>query len=74
MICGKCFNQSEFDVRKEKEEIVVKGEPIQVVSDVTYCKVCGEKVWNDVLDDQNLLRAYKKFKTLYPHLGENLPG
>lgn len=62
MICLNCFNNSEFEIRQEKEIIAVKGDDIEVTSDITYCKKCGEKVWNNDLDNMTLLKAYEIYK------------
>ena len=62
MICSKCYNEKEFIVKEEKEIIKVKGEPIEITSKVTYCKNCGEQIWNPELDDENLDTAYRCYR------------
>lgn len=62
MICSNCYNDKEFIVKEEKEIIKVKGEPIEINSKITYCKECGEQVWNPELDDENLEVAYRIYR------------
>ena len=67
MFCPNCYNYKDFELRQETETIVVRGEPIETISTITYCNHCGEKVWNDEYEDDNLLRAYSIYESLHPH-------
>lgn len=62
MFCPICGNEKDFIVKEEKEEIVVKGEKIEIKSQITYCEKCHNKVWNSELDDKNLKKAYEIYK------------
>lgn len=62
MICSNCYNENDFEIRNENEIICVRGEEVEVVSKVTYCKKCGRKVWNSDCDDDNLKNAYNVYR------------
>ncbi len=62
MICLNCYNDTNFETKKEHETIVVRGEDIEIESEVTYCKNCNAKVWNEELDNNNLIKAYELYK------------
>jgi len=49
-------------VRKEMETYPVKGESITIEANVTYCDVCGEQIWDQELDDENLVKAFRIYR------------
>lgn len=47
----------------DKEEVFpVKGEPVRVMSSVRVCNVCGEDVFDEKLDSQNLENAFAIYR------------
>ncbi|MDR2771529.1 MAG: type II toxin-antitoxin system MqsA family antitoxin [Clostridiales Family XIII bacterium] len=60
--CEKCKRITETAVKKVQEAYPVKNENVVIESDVRYCAVCGEALWDNALDEANLIRAYDKFK------------
>lgn len=62
MFCPICGNEEKFYIKEENENIVVKGEPIETNSKITYCEKCNNKVWNPELEDANLKKAYDIYK------------
>ena len=62
MYCPKCQSEVATTVRNMTESYPVKGENIQVDAQVRICSVCGEALWDDVLDSQNLRRAYAQYR------------
>ena len=62
MICSNCYNEHNFEIREEHEVICVRGDNIEIVSKVTYCKDCGQKVWNPEHDSNNLKVAYSLYR------------
>ena len=60
--CYECDKEQEVTIEKKKEVFPVKGDPIEVVSDVITCTVCGEEIFDITLDEQNLARAYQEFR------------
>jgi len=62
MLCPTCMKDREFEIRKEMETYPVKGESITIEADVTYCNVCGEQIWNQELDDGNIMSAFRAFR------------
>lgn len=63
MFCINCENENEIEIKKEIETYSVKGEEITIEAQVSYCKTCGNKVWNDKLDDENIIRAYAEYRS-----------
>lgn len=62
LFCPFCSREESVEIRIEKESYPVKGEPIEVEAKVSYCQKCGNQVWNENEDAQNLLRAYDSFR------------
>lgn len=62
MYCLKCGEEREIEIKQEVESYPVKNEKIEVSAQVTYCKHCGEQIWNEELDDNNLKEAYKIYR------------
>lgn len=62
MYCPKCQAEVSTVVQEMTESYPVKGEPVLVEAQVRICSVCGEEVWDDVLDSQNLRRAYAQYR------------
>lgn len=63
--CVACMKDQSFEIRKEMETYLVKGESITIEANVTYCGVCGEQIWNQELDDENLITAYGAYREKY---------
>lgn len=63
LYCLKCGQEQEFEVRQEKESYPVRGEQTEIIARVTYCKQCGEQIWNEDLDEANLKEVYRKYRT-----------
>ena len=62
MYCPKCRADVRTEVREISETYPVKGENIEVKAQVRTCQICGEAIWDDKLDAQNLLNAYEKYR------------
>ena len=62
LYCLKCDKEQDFEVRQEKESYPVRGEQTEIIAQVTYCKQCGEQIWNEDLDEVNLKEAYCKYR------------
>lgn len=71
MFCPNCFNDKDFELRQEIETIIVRDEPIETCSTITYCKSCGDKVWNNEIDNYNLIKAYEIYKKNHSLLTSN---
>ncbi len=65
MYCPKCNADVETTVREVLETYPVKGESITVKALVRFCNVCGEDLWDEELDEQNLLRAYAEYRRIH---------
>lgn len=66
--CYECNNEQDVIVVSKKEVFKVKGEPIEVVSDVMTCTVCGEEIFNRELDEKNMARVYQEFRNKHNYL------
>lgn len=63
MYCNKCGEEREIEIREEMESYPVRNEQTEIIAKVSYCKHCGEQIWNEELDDNNLKEAYRKYRT-----------
>src|SRR5659263_618255 len=62
MYCPECGEIREVEIREEKESYPVKNVQTEVMAHVTYCKHCGEQIWNEELDEENLKLAYREYR------------
>ena len=62
LFCEKCNEFCTYTVKEVEETYPVKGEDVTVKAFVSYCKECGEELWNEELDEGNLLRAYDEYR------------
>ena len=60
--CPKCGDFRPYEVKEERETYPVKNEPVEIMAKVSYCKCCGEMLWNEELDDVNLKMAFDVYK------------
>ena len=68
--CPKCHKKVETKIEKLKETYRINGEDIEVLADVLLCCECGEKLFDEELDNDALLKAYNEYrirhKLLFP--------
>ena len=57
MYCPNCNSEVLTEVKTVSETYPVKGEEITVTAKVRCCKNCGQDIWDEELDGQNLLDA-----------------
>lgn len=62
LYCSKCCELTDYSVKEEKEILYVLNYPIEVNSKITYCNKCGNKIFNQKLDDKNLKKAYDIYR------------
>lgn len=60
--CPKCDEMRNMSIQAIKETFSIKGEKVEIDSEVTICKICGEKAFNYELDDKNLKLAYSLYR------------
>jgi len=60
--CYNCDCEQETKLIQKKESFPVRGEPIEVVSDVRICIVCKEELFDPELDEANLERAFSEYR------------
>lgn len=61
--CDVCDDYVEYEVKKVKNIITVKGVTFEAVEHIAYCKKCGEELWvNEVerINDNNIYKKYEK--------------
>ncbi len=63
LFCPTCRETTECEIRIENETFPVLGIPIETESQGTYCKHCGQRVWNPEVDDENLKKAYEIYRS-----------
>ncbi len=69
-LCGKCDFVEDTKIENRLEFIPVKGENTEVNSSVRICSKCGEDIFDDELENNNLTFAYdiyrRKHSILFP--------
>ncbi len=71
MYCPKCETDVKTTVREVFETYPVKGEDITIKSQIRFCDACGEDIWDDELDSENLLIAYSEYRKKHGLLQPN---
>ena len=56
--CGEI----ESSVIVKKETIPVRGENIEIESNIRVCNNCGEELFDEELEEDNLSRAYEEYR------------
>lgn len=67
-VCYQCACEQDALVISQRETFQVKGEPIEVVSQVLTCSVCQEELFSEELDSKNLERAYREYRNKHNYL------
>lgn len=62
IFCPFCEKETAFVIQRETESYPVKGEATEIEAQVTYCKECGNDIWNEKLDAQNLELAFEIYR------------
>lgn len=65
MYCPKCENEVESTIREVTETYPVKGENITIQAHVRFCNCCGTALWDDDLDEANLLKAFSEYRRMH---------
>lgn len=65
MYCPACKREREIFLIRKDETYPVKGEPITVCATVCLCAYCGKEVMSPEYDDDNLRKAYAKYRSLH---------
>ncbi len=60
--CHVCNSMVEVEVKKIEEKHKVKGEEFKQMDIVVFCKICGEKIFSEKYDDDNIERAYNQYR------------
>ena len=63
LYCPSCGEERDVIIKNEKEAYPVKNEPTEIQAQISYCRHCGEQIWNEELDPENLQAAYRKYRT-----------
>jgi len=58
--CPRCDKEQPSQVIVREETYPVKGVPVTITANVRVCRVCGEDIFDEELDEENLRRAYNK--------------
>jgi len=60
--CPSCDNLSEVTIQALEEVLTVKGEKINVTSEIAICNKCANKVFSEELDTKNVDLAYSIYR------------
>jgi len=75
VFCPSCNADRDASIRQMEESYPVKGDTITITANVMVCGVCGEAIYDDELDSENLQRAYAKYREKHGLLSpEDLRG
>lgn len=61
-VCEKCGEIFNTRVETRNETLPVRGDKIDIVANVRVCEKCGTDIFDKVLDNENLLRAYDIYR------------
>ena len=61
--CPTCLAEHEVDYISKPESFVVRGEPIEVQSQVVVCRNCGNEIFDMVADEANVKKAYAAYRS-----------
>lgn len=62
MFCPYCDAERNGFVKQVEEVYPVKGEDVAITANVCTCECCGNDIWNEELDADNLLRAFDVYR------------
>ena len=65
MFCPTCLAQSERHIARRRETYPVRGVPIEVDVDITFCSQCGAEIADPEMEDAALTRAYDLYRRMY---------
>ena len=60
--CANCRDERDVRIDQRRESFNVRGDAIEVESNVAVCLECDEDVFVERLDEQNLTRAYDAYR------------
>ncbi len=61
--CEKCNNMVEFEIKEIAEKVEIKGREYGYNRLIGYCKNCGEEISSNELNDENLIRIDKAYRS-----------
>ena len=62
LYCWTCKKNCDHTTRAIEETYPVKGEPITIVANVSFCSECGKPILDPVQDNENLAKAFNAFR------------
>lgn len=60
--CPNCENDNLFSIIEKEETFPVRREEVKVISRVKICDICKEEIFDETLDNENLIKAYNMFR------------
>ena len=55
VICVQCREYVDYEIKDIEQKIIIKKEEVVYKEKVAYCKKCGEEVWVEELEQENVL-------------------
>lgn len=62
LYCNCCDDFVSFKVIKKEEVYKVKDKEITITSNIPFCNICGEELYCEELEEENLERAYRIYR------------
>lgn len=62
--CEKCGKDVSVTTKKRKEIYKVKDIDVQITALVTCCDNCGNEIWDDDKDNDNLIEAFNQYRKI----------
>lgn len=63
--CPVCNREQDILLIQKEETYLVRGEPFTIDATVCTCAHCGEEIMTEEYDDDNLRKAYAKYRSLH---------
>lgn|GEM_PF-1487301 len=62
VFCTHCLEEREVRYSTRQDTVMVRGEPITVDSEVAYCRVCENEIWDTDMAEKTLQSAYELYR------------
>jgi putative zinc finger/helix-turn-helix YgiT family protein len=61
LYCENCHSLVEYEIIEKKEVYNLRGDLIEINSDVAKCKTCNSELFEPYLENENLKQLYRKY-------------
>lgn len=60
--CPVCGTERDTEVVEKEEVFNIRGEEIRIRSEIRFCSVCKEELFDESLDEENIKRVYNVYR------------